>query len=1050
MPFKSLIRNITPLLLLIIFIAPASGQKQLETLSAKDVQKCLTTELMEAAIRQNPGIVQLWQKEGEKRYHEYLNRKNLFRGTLNDTIIIPVVFHLIDQADKQATIPDRTIYDQIEMMNVAFNGSKADLYKNVVPQEIYNRVGRIPVRFVLARRDPNGNLTSGIERRTGPTPDYIKIKSYADGGLDAWDTDKYLNIWTGTIPPVGGTSILGIATFPFTNDMGPQGVVIDIRSLPFTVNITRSYYPSYNEGVTLIHEVGHYFYLWHTFGDKTTCNNDDFRIQAGWPLPTGAGPEGDDTPAEKADGAGNAHFGNPSMDYSDGCTTEPFGEMWGSFMNYFDDRALFLFSEGYKKRVLGTIEYYRPDLANSDGAVAPGTVNDAYVVTALPYGSTERRAYIKNNVPLSVLVRNYGNTTLTSLKLEVKIDNAVAFSQTFSLSLAPGAEIVLPAGNINTTAGTHMVEIISSNPNGTTDAFTTNDTLQSFVTVAGTAQTAPFREEFSGGTFPPAGWNIWNPNNDATWIFDATSGYNGAGSASMKYFTSNKPGSLDELILPPIKTGSADSSVLSFKVAYGAYDERDVSVWDGLEIYLSNDDGRTYKTIYRKSGTHLASVSGNTRTAFNATTNSSWKHEEINLTPYLVSGKDFLIKFRAVNGYGNNLYIDDVNVSAVVSLARDLEVTGLTNLPLYNCDAAPAPVLSIRSNGKDVLTSLKINYRINGGPVNTIDKSLNLAQGAGTTINLPALSSLSPGGYDLTVYTSQPNGLADEAPINDTIRTRFYILGNTTLPVSESFESSTFPPSEWVVQHNGNGQTWERSTQAASAGTASAVMKNFIYNSGGREDNLISPKIVIDAEYDSLFFSFDYAYAPGSNYPGAPGNPEDTLEVKISLDCGQSFITVWKKFGNEMVTVGNPEAYKNISFIAQNGDWTSVKIYLTPIVGNNDFRVFFSSKGNNRNNLYLDNIKAYGITVPPLLKEKGYLFYPSPFKDQFIIRNYQQPTSLKSIRIYNMTGQLVWQKEYNGDAYTQMYVNTASWPAGIYTVKMNFANKTVIDRVVKQ
>lgn len=151
-----------------------------------------------------------------------------------------------------------------------------------------------------------------------------------------------------------------------------------------------------------------------------------------------------------------------------------------------------------------------------------------------------------------------------------------------------------------------------------------------------------------------------------------------------------------------------------------------------------------------------------------------------------------------------------------------------------------------------------------------------------------------------------------------------------------------------------------------------------------------------------------------------------------------------------MVTVQDPMDRKNTSFIPNKQDWQNISVFLTPIVNSSDFQVFFTSKGNNRNNVYLDNVKIYGIKVPALLKEKGYLIYPSPFINQFIIRNYEEPVGLQSIQIYNSIGQLVWQQAYNGNAYKQIFVNGGGWPSGVYTVKMNYTNKKIIDRVMKQ
>ncbi|MEP6626543.1 MAG: T9SS type A sorting domain-containing protein, partial [Ginsengibacter sp.] len=136
-------------------------------------------------------------------------------------------------------------------------------------------------------------------------------------------------------------------------------------------------------------------------------------------------------------------------------------------------------------------------------------------------------------------------------------------------------------------------------------------------------------------------------------------------------------------------------------------------------------------------------------------------------------------------------------------------------------------------------------------------------------------------------------------------------------------------------------------------------------------------------------------------------------------------------------------------FTPQASDWGTAKIYLSPIVGDNNFQVNFVAKSNKQNNLYIDNINIYGKVVPALLKQRGYLFYPSPFRQQFIIRNYQVPTDLQSAAIYNSVGQLVWSKQYNGSAYTEMTVDLGAMSPGVYIVKLKYTNKTVVDRIVK-
>lgn len=1044
-------KNLFFTLLSFVLSTSIIAQQPLKAINAKNTLRCETQISIEEAIKKNPAITEKWRKEGEKQFSAYLQRQALQRGplTIEETeIIIPVVFHLIDDSAKLSGITDRDIYEQIELLNQAYSGKKADKYQKVIPQEIYNRLGRVPIKFVLARRTPAGNLTSGIERRVNTTPDRIKIKSTNTGGLDAWDTQKYLNIWAGSFAGADD-GLLGIATPPFFTSEGPQGVVMALYALPYTSGNSRSYFPAYSEGGTLIHEIGHYFYLWHTFGDEYECNNNDFRIQSGWPLPQGAGPEGDDTPEEKADSVGDAHFGNPSQNYSDGCAATSFGEMYGSFMNYFDDRALFMFSAGMKNRIVGCIDYYRSGLKTSNGATPPSAVTDAYLVTTSPRGTPERRAFIVNNTPLNVIVRNYGTTVLNRVTINVKLNSDPAVATTFTLNLAPGSDTTLSAGNITGPNGTHTLTISTSNPNNTTDAFTHNDTLQSFIYISNTQVNAPFTEDFSSSVFPPDGWRVWNPNNNTTWERNTTSGSTTAGSATVQNYSYNGGGQLDELITPEINTGIADSSLLSFKVAYKVYDIKDVSLWDGLEVYVSNDGGIHYDLAYKKTGDKLKTSTAATTSAFTAPPSVpvNWRNEIINLTPYLKAGQHLLIKFRNVNAHGNNLYLDDISVTAHVSLDRDVLPTAISNLPEYVCDGSITPSVTFRTDGANTLTSLKINYKIDNGNVQSFGWTGTLTQNNSATVALPNLNAQTVGEHTLTIYTSLPNGLNDLNVKNDTIKQIFYTIGKAVSPVAVDFENVNFPPAEWVVANAARDITWQRTTTSAATGVGSMVIPNFRSTVNNSIDKFISPVISGNELYDSVFVSFDYAYAAGLS--SGTGTNWDTLEIAITTDCGKSFTTVWKKFGTDLQTIagaGNP----NAEYIAQPADWKNIIIPIFPVTGNNPFQVFFISRSNHQNNLYIDNINIFGKILPERLKKQGYLIYPSPFHDQFIIRNLEEPVTLKSAALYNSIGQRVWMQEYNGTAYKEIFVNASRFPKGLYTVKLFYTDKTIVEKIIKQ
>ena len=956
--------------------------------------------------------------------------------TQANPIIIPLVFHLVDDASTLASISDRDIIEQVEILNRDYNGKKIDEYLNVIPSEIAARVGDVPIKFVLARRDPTGVLTSGIERRANTTPDHISIKSFATGGLDAWDSSKYVNVWCGTFTG-SDAGLLGISTFPFTTGQGPQGVVIGILTLPYVGNTSRNYYPSYSEGSTLSHEIGHYFYLWHTFGDQSTCNNNDFQIQTGWPLPSGAGPEGDDTPEEKGTGSDNFVYGNPSMNYKDGCASESFGMMYGSFMNYFDDRAMFMFSDGMRKRVEGCINLYRPGLLTTDGATPPVAVSDAFLMSVSPYGNRERRSFFVDNTPLQAIVRNNGTSALSSVTVSVAMDAGAPVTTVIPLNLAVGSDTTLTLGPVSGAAGNHTLAIYTSSPNGGVDDFTNNDTLYSYVNITTSTTTLPLSQDFSTSTFPPAGWQVWNPNGGAanTWTRDAVSGYTNAGSAFFDDFNINQIGTLDELITPAIDPGTSTNVQLNFKVAYAPVDATDVSTWDGLEVYVSGDGGKSYILVYKKTGLQLATAPVTTD-SFSAAPSepSKWRSETIILSPYVVTGQKMIVKFRNVNSYGNDLYLDDVDISAIcASCTRDVEVVSIDNPRGAECTTSITPSATIKNKGVENITAFSIAYKIDNGTVQTANVTgINLAKDETVTVPLSTAFDLATGQHTITVYTFNPVssiGTGDLVPSNDTLSKGFGIAGTTSAPLTEGFESASFPPAGWVDVNSDAATTWARTTEGGNS-SASAFVNNYNYGFTGRVDELYTPQVSYSG-VDSVSLSFDVAAAGVTN-----GSPTDTLEVLLTRDCGSTFTSIYKKWGTDLQTAGNVTG----EFIPSSSQWRTETVDLTTIAPQGPIQIVFRNTNNNKNNIFIDNVNLKTRILPARLKQEGLIVYPNPFKDQFTVWHYLPPTTLKSISVFNSVGQLVWYKLFGGNANKQETIDLSARSAGVYIVRLAYTD----------
>jgi PKD repeat protein len=127
---------------------------------------------------------------------------------------------------------------------------------------------------------------------------------------------------------------------------------------------------------------------------------------------------------------------------------------------------------------------------------------------------------------------------------------------------------------------------------------------------------------------------------------------------------------IDELVSPAMNlTNIQSNGVCTFQWSYATQSTSIADITDRLEVYISNNCGRTWSNQPRLvlSGLELVTV-GNSSIAFFPTESSQWSLASFTIpTNYYNDG--FRIKFIFYAGqYPNNLFIDDVNMEAVLSL----------------------------------------------------------------------------------------------------------------------------------------------------------------------------------------------------------------------------------------------------------------------------------------------------------------------------------------------------------------------------------------------
>ncbi|WP_315816105.1 M43 family zinc metalloprotease [Paraflavitalea speifideaquila] len=400
------------------------------------------------ALERNPALKANFESSVQELRQVTTLRQNQLNGALReegDPIYVPVVFHIVLQNPNQVT--DAQVQAQLDVLNKDFAGLNGDSTK--IPGYFKPLFGKSKIQFKLAQRTPNDEPSNGINRYVTTRASYAytdnTLKYTASGGADSWDPTRYLNIWLTNIS--GG--ILGYATFPGGSVAAEQGVVVLYSSVP-----GGSAAP-YNKGRTLTHETGHYFFLYHIWGDDDgACSGTDYV---------------DDTPNQSAE-TGGCLTGLQT----DACAPAATGKMYQNYMDYTDDACMVMFTQQQDTRMETAFNLYRASLLNSNGAdpVVLKNVN----ASLRSINNPAYRVCIASFAP-SITLRNMGIQTLTAANIYASIDGGTPVGTAWTGSLASRATTNITLNNLTTVAGKHNLKIYVTDPNATTDGDMKDDTL---------------------------------------------------------------------------------------------------------------------------------------------------------------------------------------------------------------------------------------------------------------------------------------------------------------------------------------------------------------------------------------------------------------------------------------------------------------------------------------------------------------------------------------------------------------------------------------------
>ena len=659
----------------------------------ENVEYCKTHKVMNK-LKKNPEFLRQFTKSQLEliKIEDQLANGEPMRVIYN----IPLVFHVIHNGGVENISSDQ-IRDAVAILNRDFRLQNADA--NTVQSTFSGMPADIEIEFQLATKAPNGQCFSGITRTQSPLTNsgangqnqVSAIIAGNDVYNGTWPGNKYLNIFV--VNDADGAA--GYTTNPsnWSGSSMTNGIWV-LHDYVGSIGTSDTY-----SSRTLTHEVGHWLNLDHLWGNNnnpgnaSSCSQDDAV---------------DDTPRCIGVTSCNLNSNTCSNDAIDGYWTSDVIDNVENYMEY--SYCNKMFTTGQKNRM-------RSALMSSVGG--RNNIWTSSNLTATGLNTTPSLCAVAIRVERDIVC---GGDDVQFF--DESYNNITSWNWTFPNGTPSSSSVQNPMVSYS-GSGSFDVTLEVTDALGNT----MSQTFPNFISVIGNpGYPPPIYEGFENISSLPS--NDWTISNSEGPGFDVVTTGFASGAQSVKLDNSQgQNGSIDELISNTIDLSNSGAASISFKYAFA---KRNSGNTDYLQIFASKDCGESW--FMRKNiSSSIISTMANTNSNFTPTA-SDWKTIVIgpgSFSNYLVS--DFRFKFKFVNGGGNDLYIDDINLSGSVSI-NQLE-------KVFNFSVYPNPVLD----------KLIISF---SSLTNLTDPFLEILDGAGRIINSTYLNNLSKGENNLEISSS--------------------------------------------------------------------------------------------------------------------------------------------------------------------------------------------------------------------------------------------------------------------------------------------------------
>ncbi len=365
-----------------------------------------------------------------------------------------------------------------------------------------------------------------------------------------------------------------------------------------------------------------------------------------------------------------------------------------------------------------------------------------------------------------------------------------------------------------------------------------------------------------------------------------------------------------------------------------------------------------------------------------------------------------------------------------------------------SCVNSITPSVTLKNYGINTLINVTINYQLDAATPSTYTWNGSLVTNATAIIPLPTFVATA-GAHTYTVFTSNPNGGVDLNTLNDSHNVAFTVIVASpvvTVPLTEGFESTTFPPTNFSITNPDGLDAWMRDTAESGFGNSTACAKfdNITNTHTGQLDDLNFPYIDFSNTTAPISLTFSVAYRRRTT------NSRDSLFLLVSTDCGVTSTRYYAKGGGSLATVTGNLA---TAFVPTPAQWRTDTVNLDALAGIPNVYMTFENKSNHGNNLYIDDINLTGnLTTGQIapLSLNIYNLFPNPTTGQLHIAMQLLNKENVVIHVRNILGEEMLTQNIGNTMGGEYLMDLSRFAKGTYFVQFISGKESIARILVKE